>query len=183
MKKFTFTAAILFGCLLFKAADAQVSVSAGVNIGVQPEWGPVGYTNAQYYYIPDIGAYYDVPAHQYVYLENNVWVHRGGLPARYANFDRYRSYKAVINERNPWERDAQFRARYASYRGRRDQAFIRDSHDARYRNHWTGDMQRRDVGRQQNRYRNQERHYHNQERNVHRQERNHQERGHNGDRH
>jgi len=139
MKKLIFTAVILFGCLSFKAADAQVTISAGFNIGDQPEWGPVGYDHAQYYYMPEIGAYYDVPAHQYVYYENNVWVHRRMLPPRYRNWDRYHGYKAVINERNPWERNEQFRARYANYSNRHDQQIIRESRDARYRNHYRED--------------------------------------------
>ena len=135
MKKLLFTTAILFSCFLFKTADAQIRFSAGVNINVQPDWGPVGYTSARYYYMPDADAYYDVPAHQYVYYENNVWVHAGALPPRY-HFDRYHSYKVVVNQRNPWEHHADIRARYAGYRGRSDQAIIRDSHDERYRNHW-----------------------------------------------
>jgi hypothetical protein len=146
MKKLIFTAAIVFGCLLFKTADAQISISAGINIGVQPEWGPVGYARAQYYYMPDIDAYYDVPAHMYVYRENNVWVHRGYLPPRYANWDRYHAYKAVINERNPWEHAGRWRAQYAGYRGRHDQGIIRDSHDERYRNHWRDDGDGHDRG-------------------------------------
>ena len=135
MKKIFFTAAIILGCLSFKAANAQVHFSVGVNIGAQPEWGPVGYDHADYYYMPDIDAYYDVPAHQYVYYENNAWVRGGVLPPRY-HFDRYHTYKVVVNERNPWEHQARIRARYAAYRGRRDQVIIRDSHDERYRNHW-----------------------------------------------
>lgn len=136
MKKLIFAAAILVSCLMIKKADAQVSVSVGLNIGSQPDWGPVGYDHADYYYMPDIDAYYDVPAHRYVYYENNVWVHRTYLPVRYRNYDRYHSYKVVVNERNPWLRHDVYRTRYASYRGRRDQAIIRESRDVRYRNHW-----------------------------------------------
>ncbi|MDB4903400.1 MAG: hypothetical protein JWQ63_2681 [Mucilaginibacter sp.] len=143
MRKFLFIAALFFGCLTIKIADAQVGIHVSVNIGSQPAWGPVGYSHVQYYYMPDIDAYYDVPAHQYVYYENNVWIHDGNLPPRYSNFDRYHSYKVVVNQRNPWERDADFRNRYAVYRGRRDQQIIRDSRDDRYRNHWNGDDNRR----------------------------------------
>jgi len=146
MKKLIFTAAIVFGCLLFKTADAQLVIRAGINIGSQPEWGPVGYTNAQYYYMPDIDAYYDVPAHQYVYRENNVWVHRGYLPPRYRNYDKYHGYKAVINERNPWEHNEQWRKKYEGFRGRHDQQIIRESHDVRYRNHWRGNDDHHDQG-------------------------------------
>jgi hypothetical protein len=148
MKKLLFTAVVVFGCLSFKAAHAQVSISAGINIGSQPDWGPVGYDNAQYYYMPDIDAYYDVPRHQYVYNENNVWIHAGVLPARF-HFDRYHSYKVVVNQRNPWEHHADIRARYAGFRGRHDQGLIRDSRDAHYQNHWRGGEGHRDNGRGQ----------------------------------
>ncbi len=153
MKKLFFIAVVVFGCLSFKAASAQVSISAGINIGSQPDWGPVGYDNAQYYYMPDIDAYYDVPRHQYVYNENNVWIHAGVLPARF-HFDRYHSYKVVVNQRNPWEHHADIRARYAGFRGRHDQGLIRDSRDAHYQNHWRGDRDRGGAGRgREGRYR------------------------------
>lgn len=138
MKKIIFSAAILLSCLAIKA-NAQVSVSFGVNIGSQPAWGPVGYDRANYYYMPDIDTYYDVPTHQYVYYDNNVWVHRAYLPVRYRNYDLYHGYKVVINDRNPWLRHSVYRTQYASYRGRRDQVFIRDSRDARYAHYWRGD--------------------------------------------
>jgi hypothetical protein len=136
MKKFIFIAAVLFCCLSFKMADAQISFHLGVNINHQPDWGPVGYQHARYYYMPDIDVYYDVNAHQYVYDENNVWVHDGALPPRFSNFDRYRSYKVVVNERSPWEHNDEIRTRYEGYRGRSDQRVIRDSRDYHYHNHW-----------------------------------------------
>ena len=136
MKKIIFAAALVFSCMLFKTADAQVRFSLGVNIGSQPEWGPVGYDRVNYYYLPDIDAYYDVPAHQYVYLQNNVWVHSVYLPARYRNYDVYNGYKVVVNERNPWERNNVYRVRYAKFKGRKGQEIIRDSRDEKYREHW-----------------------------------------------
>ncbi|MBB3055959.1 hypothetical protein [Mucilaginibacter gotjawali] len=138
MKKIIFTAVLAISCLSIKFADAQVSVGVGLNISSQPDWGPTGYNNAGYYYIPDIGAYYDVNAHEYIYMEHNAWVHRGYLPPRYRNYNLYGGYKVVINDRDPWLRDNDYRGRYASYRGRHDQAMIRNSRDARYRNHWMG---------------------------------------------
>ncbi len=146
MKKIILTVAVLIGCLMFKTADAQLRINLGFNIGSQPEWGPVGYTHAEYYYMPDIDAYYDVPNHQYVYLQNNVWVHASVLPARF-HFDPYHSYKVVVNQRNPWEHHADIRAKYASFKGRHDQQIIRESHDARYRNHWKEDNRHDDHDR------------------------------------
>ncbi len=136
MKKIFFTAFILIASLSFKSANAQLRVSLGVNINNQPEWGPTGYDHADYYYMPDIGVYYDVPAHQYVYQSNNVWVRRSSLPPQYRNYDLYHGYKVVVNEQRPWRHDADVRAKYAGYRDRHDQEVIRDSHDGKYRNHW-----------------------------------------------
>jgi hypothetical protein len=136
MKKLIFITALFTSCFLFKDAAAQIHISLGANIVAQPEWGPVGYSHAEYYYMPDVDAYYDVPNHQYVYRENNVWVHRPYLQAQYRNYDVYHGYKVVVNERNPWRHHEDIRARYAQYRGRHDQQIIRDSHDDQYRNHW-----------------------------------------------
>ncbi|MDB5114518.1 MAG: hypothetical protein JWQ79_10 [Mucilaginibacter sp.] len=138
MKRIILVVAVLVGCLMFKSADAQLRISLGLNIGSQPDWGPTGYDHAEYYYMPDIDAYYDVPNHQYVYSQNNVWVHAGALPPRYSNYDLYNGYKVVVNDRNPWERAATYRAKYASFKGHRGQQAIRDSRDQKYRNHWNG---------------------------------------------
>jgi hypothetical protein len=135
MKKLIFIAALLVGCLSLKIADAQ-RARVAINISSQPDWGPVGYEHADYYYMPDIDAYYDVSAHQYVYSDNGTWVHVNALPPS-IHFDRYRSYKVVVNDQSdPWEHDADIRAKYDIYKGRTNQAIIRDSHDVRYRHHW-----------------------------------------------
>jgi hypothetical protein len=147
MRKFIITAAILIGCLSFKPARAQVHLSVGINIGSQPDWGPVGYDHADYYYMPDIDAYYDINAHQYVYFNNNVWVHSVSLPPRYSNYDVYHSYKVVVNERTPWVHNNVYRTKYATYRGRRDQPVIRDSHEEKYKNHWKDDHKGHGRGR------------------------------------
>ncbi|QJD95921.1 hypothetical protein HH214_08555 [Mucilaginibacter robiniae] len=139
MKKIILMAALFMSSLIFhQQANAQVRVNLGINIGSQPDWGPVGYDRANYYYMPDIDTYYDVPTHQFVYLQGNRWIHATSLPSRYRNYDLYRSYKVVVNEPNPWNNAANYRNRYANYRGHHDQQIIRDSRDAKYRNHWHG---------------------------------------------
>jgi hypothetical protein len=135
MKKFIIAAAILVSGLAFnKTAEAQINLN--VNIGSQPDWGPVGYDRADYYYMPDIDTYYDVPAHQYVYLNNNSWVRTNNLPSRYSNYNVYNGYKVVINDRNPWERNDTYRTRYANYKGRHDQVIIKNSKDVKYKKHY-----------------------------------------------
>ncbi|MES2269005.1 MAG: hypothetical protein V4520_19730 [Bacteroidota bacterium] len=136
MKKIIITAAIFFSCIAYKSANAQISLN--INIGSQPEWGPVGYDRADYYYMPDIDTYYDVPAHQYVYLENNSWVRRASLPPRYSNYNLYNGYKVVVNEPRPWRNATVYRTKYANYKGHNGQTIIRDSRDVKYVNHWKG---------------------------------------------
>ncbi len=132
MKKLTIVAALLISSLAYNAANAQVHVSVNFNVPVQPLWGPTGYDYAQFYYLPDIGVYYNVSERQYVYNDRGRWVYTSELPRQYANFDLYRSYKVVINEPSPWLRDNVYRTRYVSYRGRHNQGFIRDSRDEKY---------------------------------------------------
>jgi hypothetical protein len=135
MKKIIIAAAILVSGFAFNnSAEAQISLN--VNIGSQPDWGPVGYDRADYYYMPDIDTYYSVPTHEYVYLNDNRWIRSRNLPSRYSNYDVYNNYKVVINEPNPWERNNVYRTRYANYKGRHDQVIIRNSKDVKYKNHY-----------------------------------------------
>lgn len=129
MKKLLILFALILSGLMFKAT-AQINV--GINIGTQPNWGPTGYDHVDYYYLPDIDAYYNVPQRQFIYLQGNNWIFSAGLPPRYRNYDLYHCYKVVINEPRPYMHHERYYAQYAPYRGRRDQPFIRDHHDNRY---------------------------------------------------
>lgn len=123
MKKLLLLSFLVAGSVLVNEAKAQLRIS--VNIGSQPAWGPGGYDYAEYYYLPDIEAYYCVPTQQFTYYDGGRWI-TGGLPRRYSNYDLYGGYKVVINERNPWSHFNDHRSRYAGYRARHDQAVIRD---------------------------------------------------------
>lgn len=121
----------LFAVMLSFAAGAQVKLS--VNINLQPDWGPVGYDHVDYYYLPDIDCYYDVPNHQYVYHSGNTWQRAAKLPARYGYYDVYKSYKVVVNQPKPYLHNNIYKAKYASYKGHAAEPIIRDSRDDRYR--------------------------------------------------
>ncbi len=83
---------------LFLAVTTQAQVSVNVNFGSPPAWGPVGYSNVQYYYLPDVQAYYDINASMFIYQSAGVWVHRTYLPSRYRNYNLYGGYKVVLND-------------------------------------------------------------------------------------
>jgi hypothetical protein len=106
----------ILGLLFFAASSAQAQVSVNVNIGTPPppvvvvkpqpkvvvvsppEWGPVGYDNMEYYYLPDIQVYYDIRAAQYIYYGNGNWIRSKRLPSHCRNYNLYNGYKVVLND-------------------------------------------------------------------------------------
>ncbi|MEO5681612.1 MAG: hypothetical protein ABIQ88_03170 [Chitinophagaceae bacterium] len=130
MKRTIFMMFIGAGLLSVNPSVAQLNVS--VNIGNQPSWAPEGYDEAQYYYMPDMDVYYDVPAHQFLYLNNRRWVRSAVLPAIYRSYDLYRVHKVAINDRDAWKNHDRDRKQYATFKGRFDQHPIRDSRDDKY---------------------------------------------------
>lgn len=131
MKKIIVWSAIFFGVCLYRPADAQVRVN--INIGSQPAWGPVGYDYAQYYYLPDIDAYYYVPARRFIYLDGGRWVFAASLPSRWDDYDLYRGYKVVINDPRPYLRDDYYSREYGRYRGYYGRQVLLRDRDDRYR--------------------------------------------------
>jgi hypothetical protein len=89
---------LLLGLLFFSCAFSQAQVSVNVNIGSPPAWGPAGYTDVRYYYLPDIDTYYDVNTTQYIYINNGAWVRASALPPAYRSYNLYNGYKVVVND-------------------------------------------------------------------------------------
>lgn len=89
---------ILTGLILFLAFTLKAQVSVSVNVGSPPLWGPVGYTEVQYYYLPDVEAYYDVQTSMFIYYGGGAWIRRAYLPTRYKYYDLYNGYKVVLTD-------------------------------------------------------------------------------------
>ncbi|MFM6975405.1 MAG: hypothetical protein ACKOW2_00945 [Sphingobacteriaceae bacterium] len=131
MKKIMLISLIALGTLSVSQSSAQISVN--VNIGSQPLWGPVGYDRVDYYYLPDIEAYYSVPRGQFIYVSNGRWVFSASLPGRYAGYNLYNCYKVVVNRPTPYLDFKNDRIKYAKYRGwSGKQKAIKFSDDPRY---------------------------------------------------
>ena len=109
------------GILLFLAVATQAQISVHVNLGIAPQWGPVGYSDVRYYYLPDVEAYYDVPSSMFIYYNGITWVHRSSLPSRYRNYDLYNGYKVVMSDYHgnaPYTGFREHKRQYAKgYRG------------------------------------------------------------------
>jgi hypothetical protein len=90
--------AIITGMAFFLATIVQAQFSVSINLRPPPPWGPVGYTSVQYYYLPDVEAYYDVQTTKFIYYSGGNWVHRAYLPTQYKNYDLYGGYKVVMTD-------------------------------------------------------------------------------------
>jgi len=113
---------IVIGTLLFFAASSvQAQISVRLNLGTAPDWGPSGYSDVRYYYLPDVEAYYDIPSSMFIYYNGVTWVHRSSLPSRYRNYDLYNGYKVPMSDyrgERPYSSFRQHRVQYArGYRG------------------------------------------------------------------
>jgi len=98
---------------------AQTLVS--VNVATPPSWGPVGYPEARYYYLPDIQSYYDIQSATFIYDGNGRWHRKASLPGRYRNYDLYDGYKVVLTDyhgESPYENFREHKKKYKiGYRG------------------------------------------------------------------
>jgi hypothetical protein len=65
---------LLAAVCLSSTLNSQLSISLGFNVDRQPVWGPTGYDHVEYYYLPDIEVYYNVPQHRYYYNERGRWI-------------------------------------------------------------------------------------------------------------
>ena len=112
---------VVIAVVLFFAGAAQAQISVHVNIGTPPAWGPAGYSDVRYYYLPDVEAYYDVQTNMFIYFEGRSWVHRSYLQSRYKNYDLYSGYKVIMKDYHgdtPYYKHREYRSLYAKgYRG------------------------------------------------------------------
>jgi hypothetical protein len=106
----------VLGIMLFFAGSTQAQLSVRFNIGTAPSWGPSGYSDVRYYYLPDVQAYYDVPSSMFIYYEGGSWVRRSYLPRQYRNYDLYNGYKVVLKDyrgNTPYTQFSQHKKIYA----------------------------------------------------------------------
>ena len=132
MKQYRVNFFTLFALLVAAIAFSSLNCAGTVtldNIRDQPDWGPTGYDQASYYYIPDIDAYYSVSDHQYIYRDGSDWKHAASLPSTYSGYDPYHSYKVVVNHDKPYQDNDSHRSQYGKFKGVKDQPVIRDSHE------------------------------------------------------
>ena len=134
MKNLKLSFFLLYAFIAVSVAVSSINCAGSyeANISDQPIWGPAGYDRADFYFIPDIDCYYSVSEHEYIYKEGSGWSHGATLPSRYGSYDPYNSYKVVVNEKTPYQNHDVHQAKYATYKGAKNQPVIRDSKDPKY---------------------------------------------------
>jgi hypothetical protein len=120
------------GIIILLSSATQAQFSINLNIGTAPSWGPSVYSQAEYYYLPDVQAYFDIRASQFIYFGHGRWIRSRYLPRRYRNYDLNSGYKVVLNDyhgNRPYANFHNDRKRYyKGYRGG-NQRTIGQSHD------------------------------------------------------
>ncbi len=79
----------VFGILFISATQAQISVN--VNLGTPPAWAPAKSIATQYYFLPEIDSYYDLPTKQFIFPYNGKWLKAKKLPKQYKNYNLRKS--------------------------------------------------------------------------------------------
>ncbi|WDF53970.1 hypothetical protein [Mucilaginibacter sp. KACC 22063] len=128
MKKLATIIAVSAGLLTFKAADAQIGLHVSFNFGnvVATRPVPVQYQYPaddncnDYYYLPEVEAYYSIPQHCYYYMDGNRWISNTYLPGNYRNMD-WRSFRHYeVREVRPYMHHDMYRERFGGFARRSD---------------------------------------------------------------
>ncbi|AMR32775.1 hypothetical protein A0256_15775 [Mucilaginibacter sp. PAMC 26640] len=160
MKKIYLVSAIALSSLFVNKANAQISVHIGFNVPVRqvyapapaPVYGPVyndSFDNSDdYYYLPDVEAYYSVPLNCYFYNDGNRWVRGQYLPGAYRNYDWRNARRFEIRGHRPYMNHDTYRGRWGGNDahgnwGRRNNDYASRGNDR--------DYNRGDWGRNNNR--------------------------------
>ncbi len=80
----------------------QAQAYARIPVAQPPPWAPPGYARAQYYYLPDLQVYYDVPAASFLLPHRGQWIALRQLPAMYRSYDLYAAPKVVLDYYGPY---------------------------------------------------------------------------------
>lgn len=114
MKKLLLSAILFAALFSFTETKAQVRFNLNINLG-RPAWGLPGNYAGDYYYLPEIDCYYDIPRRQFIYFDGGGWAFAAELPYAFRGYDLYHGYKVLVNEPRPYLRCNYYRERYRPY--------------------------------------------------------------------
>jgi hypothetical protein len=106
--------------LLVASLSGQAQVSVSVNIGTPPVWAPAAPVTVEYYYLPDIQVYYDVPARTYIYFGNGAWRRSRFLPSRYRGYNLAQGHTIYLSDYHGRTPYAYYKEHKIKYKGNSD---------------------------------------------------------------
>lgn len=131
MKKLFIIPAIALAGLIYNRADAQIAINASFgpvavsynqpaadvpDVVYTTDGQQVTLSGDDFYYLPDVDAYYDVTDQVYVYFNGDDWIASAYLPGAYADFDWQTCRRFEVRAYNPFFNDGFYRQRYAGVR-------------------------------------------------------------------
>ncbi|MDB5018848.1 MAG: hypothetical protein JWQ84_3680 [Mucilaginibacter sp.] len=115
MKKLIILSAIAMSGLIYNTADAQIGLRVGFRFGparVAVEQAPVYTDGDDYYYLPDVDAYYSVNEQCYYYNDGYNWISAAYLPGAYRDYDWRNAARYEVRAPRPYLHDDVYRSRY-----------------------------------------------------------------------
>lgn len=143
MKRIALISAIAISGLLFNnKADAQIRIRLGLNFAPRPVvyaapvrvvanadyCEPANYDGDEdYYYLPEVDAYYSIPEQCYYYNDGSEWVSAAYLPGAYRDYDWRNAQRYEVRAPRPFMHDDYYRSRYngVAFNGRWDRGYDR----------------------------------------------------------
>lgn len=118
MKKITLLSALAISSLFYNTAKAQIHlglhiVTPNVRIVAQtPVYTEQAAYADDYYYLPEVDAYYSVAEQCYYYNNGGSWISAAYLPGEYRNYDWRSARRIEVREHRPYMNADFYRSRY-----------------------------------------------------------------------
>src|SRR5579872_4421599 len=163
MKRLILIPAIALSGMFYNNANAQIRVHLGVNFGVPGVYvparvvvaahAPVVYNEPatydgddDYYYLPDVDAYYSVNDQCYFYNNGGAWVSAAYLPGAYRDFDWRNVRHYEVRAPRPYLHNDFYRTKFngVAFNGQWNRGYDRDTRG--YVNSYRDDNRRFDGG-------------------------------------
>lgn len=125
MKKLALLSAIAISGFMINTANAQIGIHVGIGFAprqaIYATYPPTVQSPDEgdgddYYYLPDLGVYYNVTDQDYVYFDGNEWVTNEYLPGAYRDYDWRDARRFEVRAYRPYMHDDIYRSRYEGNR-------------------------------------------------------------------
>ena len=130
MKKIYLLSAVVLAGLFANKAQAQISIHIGLNIPARHVYVPAPQPEViynddfddsdDYYYLPEVEAYYSIPLQCYFYNDGGRWIRAQYLPGAYRNYDWRTARRFEVRGRRPYMNHDVYRGRWGGNPNRGD---------------------------------------------------------------